>query len=115
MKNLFYSVLVALALVSCAKEEEVDAPPAPNKYTLAISAENGGADVNMPSEGVLVYTVDTSIASGEGTIKVLPYDPYNETKFDLLLKEGGQFSYEGFNIKVVYTEPSFDRVVITKN
>ena len=31
-----------LALVSCSKEEEVVTPPAPNKYTLAISAETGG-------------------------------------------------------------------------
>ena len=43
MKNALYSVLVALALVSCAKEEEVVAPPAAKQYTLAISAENGGA------------------------------------------------------------------------
>ena len=43
MKNALYSVLVALALVSCAKEEEVVAPPAAKQYTLAISTETGGA------------------------------------------------------------------------
>ena len=43
MRNALYSVLVALALVSCAKEEEVVAPPAPNKYTLTITADTGGS------------------------------------------------------------------------
>ena len=43
MKNALYSVLVALALVSCAKEEEVVTPPTPNKYTLTITADTGGS------------------------------------------------------------------------
>jgi len=42
MKNLLYTLLAVLALVSCAKEEEVVTPPAPKQYTLAISAETGG-------------------------------------------------------------------------
>ena len=42
MKTLLYTLLAMLALASCSKEEEVVTPPAPNKYTLAISAETGG-------------------------------------------------------------------------
>ena len=43
MKNLLYSLLAVLALVSCSKEDEVVTPPAPNKYTLTITADTGGA------------------------------------------------------------------------
>ena len=43
MKNALYSLLAILALVSCSKEEEVVAPPAPNKYTLTITADTGGS------------------------------------------------------------------------
>ncbi|MFM1808677.1 MAG: Mannuronate-specific alginate lyase [Bacteroidota bacterium] len=43
MKNLLYTLLAVLALVSCSKEDEVVTPPAPNKYTLTITADTGGA------------------------------------------------------------------------
>ncbi|MFM1808350.1 MAG: Mannuronate-specific alginate lyase, partial [Bacteroidota bacterium] len=42
MKTLLYTLLAILALASCSKEEEVVTPPAPNKYTLTVSAETGG-------------------------------------------------------------------------
>ena len=43
MKNLLYTLLAVLALASCSKEEEVVTPPAPNKYTLTVTADTGGA------------------------------------------------------------------------
>jgi len=44
MKNLPIILLAfALILASCSKEEEVVTPPAPNKYTLTITADTGGA------------------------------------------------------------------------
>jgi len=46
---------------------------------------------------------------------VLPENNYDEVKLNLILGEGDELYYEGFNIKVVYSDPSFDRVVITKN
>jgi len=43
MKNLLYTLIAMLALASCSKEEEVVIPPAPNKYTLTITADTGGS------------------------------------------------------------------------
>ena len=43
MKTLLYTLLAMLALASCSKEEEVVTPPAPNKYTLTITADTGGS------------------------------------------------------------------------
>lgn len=43
MKNLMYFFLTALALTSCSKADEEVTPPAPNKYTLRITADTGGA------------------------------------------------------------------------
>lgn len=71
-------------------------------------------DQNLPNEGVLVYLVDTSVASGAGTIKVLPYDPMNQTKFDQLLGQGEQLNYGGYSIEVVISSAVFDRIKITK-
>ena len=74
-----------------------------------------GLDSNLPNDGVLVYLVNTSIPGGTGVIKVLPEDNYDEVKLNVLLGEGDELYYEDYNIKVVYSDPSFDRVVITKN
>ena len=43
MKTLLYTLLAMLALASCSKEEDVVTPPAPNKYTLTITADTGGS------------------------------------------------------------------------
>ena len=39
----FALVAFALVLVSCSKEEEIITPPAPNKYTITVTAEAGGS------------------------------------------------------------------------
>ena len=44
MKNLLNTLLAALVLVSCSKEQEVVTPPTPNKFTLTIAAETGGSE-----------------------------------------------------------------------
>jgi hypothetical protein len=41
-KYLFLFVSIFSLIIACSKEEEVVTPPAPNKYTLTISAETGG-------------------------------------------------------------------------
>lgn len=90
----------------------------PLSNTKAIVLESRRAielDNNLPNEGLLVYLVNTSIPGGTGVIKVLPENNYDEVKLNLILGEGDELYYEGFNIKVVYSDPSFDRVVITKN
>lgn len=72
-------------------------------------------DWNIPQEGVLVYLVDSSIPNGQGVLKILPELPYNETKFDLLLKEGDFIEYDGYKIEILVSTDSYDRIKINKN
>ena len=67
MKNLLYTLLAMLALVSCSKEEEVVTPPAAKQYTLTISAEAGGT---VSTEGGL-YNEGSKI-----TVTATPDDMY---------------------------------------
>jgi len=67
MKNLLYTLLAMLALVSCSKEEEVVTPPTAKQYTLTISAEAGGT---VSTEGGL-YNEGSKI-----TVTATPDDMY---------------------------------------
>ena len=72
-------------------------------------------DENLTEEGILIYRVDSSIRSGEGSLEVLPSDRINEEKMDLLLKEGDILSINGYSIEVLFNTEDFYRIEITKN
>ena len=67
-------------------------------------------DKSLPEEGVLIYKVDNSKTSGGGMIKVFPEDSNNESKLDLLLKEGETFTFDDYQIEILIHTSNYDRV-----
>ena len=71
-------------------------------------------DKSMPEEGVLIYKVDNSKTTGGGMIEVFPEDINNESKLDLLLKEGESFTFDDYQIEVLFHSSNYDRVRVFK-
>jgi hypothetical protein len=72
-----------------------------------------GYDKDMPKEGALVYTVDTSIYSGEGTLVVYPAldnDPY---RYQSPLAKGESVTVENVTVAVLDSTPEGDTVQVT--
>lgn len=67
-------------------------------------------DKSLPEEGVLIYKVDNSKTTGGGMIKVFPEDSNNESKLDLLLKEGETFTFDDYQIEILLHTSNYDRV-----
>ena len=89
----------------------------PINETKSIAIESRRAielDENIQNEGVLIYLVDSSKLTGEGTIIVLPENQYDEFKFDYLLQKGDSFTYDNYEIEVLHQNLNYDRVRIIK-
>lgn len=74
-----------------------------------------GMDARMYTEGVLFYTVDTSIASGDGTLKVIPKSTSKQLMpATALHREGDVFAAEGREIRILSIDATGAIVEITK-
>ena len=58
-----------------------------------------GFDRDLPKPGVLVYFVDTSIKSGLGIVKVLPYDEIDLDKLGKTLIAGESVTYNNVTVR----------------
>lgn len=86
----------------------------PVSITSAIVVESRrrlGFDNKLAKTGSLVYLVDTSVPSGNGTIKVLPFDETNQSKQTNILEEGESVSYQNVMIKLISKGEGFDDVL----
>jgi M6 family metalloprotease-like protein len=86
----------------------------PTGLTSAIVVESRrseGFDTNGAfSQGLLVYLIDTSIASGQGTLRVLPINDTDEFKATVPLQPGQTYSSGGVTITYLSQDATGDRV-----
>ena len=75
-----------------------------------------GADAELVKSGALVYLADTSIYSGEGTIKVLPVSESDPYRLQSPLGLGETITVEGITVTVTASTDLGDtvQVVVTK-
>ena len=67
-------------------------------------------DVELPNEGPLVYVVDTKILTGEGPIKVLPYNYLDQSKSNCILEIGEELIYENVLIRYILSDHNGDLI-----
>jgi M6 family metalloprotease-like protein len=60
-----------------------------------------GFDAGLTQPGALVYLIDTGVASGAGTMRVLPYDDGDAVKLMRTLVVGGVLGFEGVTVEVL--------------
>lgn len=87
-------------------------PVSDTKLVVVESRRAIGYDVQMPKEGALVYVVDTSVFSGEGTLVLYPVlenDPY---RYQSPLAAGESVTVEGLTITVVEATVDGDTVQV---
>lgn len=70
------------------------------------------ADANLTAAGVLIYTVDTSIASADGPLRVIG-GTTSHYLTDALLTTGGQRSVDGIQVKVTRTTNDSATISVT--
>ncbi|HRJ75896.1 MAG TPA: hypothetical protein PLX90_07860, partial [Anaerolineales bacterium] len=90
-------------------------PVSETKVVVVESRRRLGYDANLVKEGALVYTVDTSIYSGEGALVVYPIlenDPYRDQS---PLTVGESFTIDGVTITVLEATNESDTVQVTIN
>jgi M6 family metalloprotease-like protein len=73
-----------------------------------------GYDVNLTKPGPLVYVVDTKIASGNGTIKVLPINDTDARKLLAPMSVGQTITYGTISVTFVSTNTSGDLIQYQK-
>jgi hypothetical protein len=76
----------------------------PLSSTSALVVESRQASVlnsGIPKSGPLVYLVDTSIPSGNGTVKVLPIDDVDSKKLFLTMSVGQEIKFGNLTVKYV--------------
>jgi len=74
-----------------------------------------GFDTNgSMTPGVLVYFIDTSIASGTGALKVLPINDSDSNKGGVPLQPGGSLTFNGVTVTVVSRDAAGDRVRVVR-
>lgn len=72
-----------------------------------------GHDAMLLKEGVLVYLVDLSVASGMGAIRVLPINDNDSSKLQNILQVGETLSYSDVKVSVNSSSTGGDRVTVT--
>ena len=88
-------------------------PLSEKKIVVIESRRAVGFDIELEKEGALVYTVDTSIGSGEGTLVVLPVlesDPY---RYQSPLAVGETITVEGVTVTVLDATNLGDTIQVT--
>lgn len=88
-------------------------PVSQNKVVVVESRRSVGYDADLPKTGALVYTVDTSIYSGEGTLVVYPIlenDPY---RYNSPLAVGESVTVDGVTVTVLEATDQGDTVQVT--
>jgi M6 family metalloprotease-like protein len=73
----------------------------PTGPTTAVAVEfraAAGFDAAIPKPGLLVYTLDTAVATGEGPLRVLPLNASDNSKLDATLAVGESLVFAGVRV-----------------
>lgn len=85
-------------------------PTGPTSSVVVESRRALGYDAALTKTGALVYTVDTSVLTGNGPIRVYPDIP---DKYESLLAVGDQVTVRGVTIRVLESTSSGDTLMIS--
>jgi len=88
-------------------------PLSSTQAVVAESRRNEGRDSGL-TPGVLVYLVDSAVASLQGPIKVLPVDDSDLTKLTKPLAAGRSLTFNGVTVTVVSSDGSGDVVTVSR-
>ena len=94
----------SVLLSPVANETGIKAAIVPVNGTNAIVVENRqqvGYDLNLAAEGVLVYTVDTTMFTGTGAIVVQGSFSGDWPDSSVLLQPGETLTVEGYDVSVI--------------
>ncbi len=90
-------------------------PTGGTTFVVVESRRAEGYDTNGSfTPGILVYFIDTSIATQGGVVKVLPINDADVAKGTAPLSVGGSLTYNGVTITFVSTDATGDRVRIAR-
>lgn len=90
--------------------------PVSNRKVIVVESRRAiGLDKNISKSGALVYTVDSSIESGLGPVKVFPASDNDLKKLKSPLAAGEKVVVEGFTISVKSADASGDLISVVKN
>lgn len=87
-------------------------PVGPTRFVVVESRRPIGVDAGMPDEGALVYVVDSSIASGTGTLDVMPGVDAGPAKIEAPMAPGESYTVAGVTITVTSAGPEGDTVQV---
>ena len=79
----------------------------PTGATTAVCVEYrvaAGVDARIPKPGLLVYAIDTALATGAGPLRVLPVDDADATKLRATLAPGEAVSFGGVTVTCVASD-----------
>ncbi|MBY0383526.1 hypothetical protein K2X05_00070 [bacterium] len=83
------------------------------KVLVVESRRAQGLDHRLAKAGALVYTVDSSIASGMGPVQIYPFSVADPFYLQAPLAQGESISASGFKVEVVTSDSTGDTVRIT--
>lgn len=89
-------------------------PISKSKVIVIESRRPIGLDSNLKKSGALIYTVDSSIESGMGAMKVFPEKFDDPRKLQSPLSKGESIQLEGYFIEVIESNESGDLVRVKK-
>lgn len=90
-------------------------PISSTKGIVIESRHSLGYDNKLTREGILVYTIDTTIDSGYGTIVVQGGDAGDLTRQSALLRQNESISVSGYTVTVTNQDSSGETVSVSKN
>lgn len=88
-------------------------PLGPNRILVVESRRAVGYDKKLSKTGALVYVIDTTIASGEGTLVVHPQNSGDPYRYQSPLAMGESVTVEGVTVTVVESTDQGDTIKVT--
>ncbi len=88
-------------------------PLSETKVAVIESRRDDGIDENLFKTGALVYTVDTTLASGKGPIKVFPSSDDDRRFLKSTRSEGESVTVEGVHFEVLSSDKNSDTIRVT--
>ena len=101
------------AVETAGGTKAVMVPISESKVLVVESRRPLGYDANLSKAGALVYTVDTSVYSGEGTLVVYPIDDGDPYRYQSPLAAGESVTVEGIMVTVLEATDQGDTIQVT--
>jgi M6 family metalloprotease-like protein len=107
--------LVALSPITRAGGTKAAIVPLGATTALVVESRRAlGFDARIPQTGALAYLIDTQVASGRGTMRVLPTDDTDLVKLTRVLSPGQSVTLGGATITLVARSDSTDVVRVVR-